>query len=550
MRNFSLRIFLLILVLVTAVLGSGIWLNYQLYQQAIRDTVAQRDERVAQAAALTIANAIRSRQQTIDQLAIVTQEGLLDTAQLEKAHPQFNYGFLYFHPEKESINISNNTQLWEAIQSVAWPTAAEKRIWPLRIDDETVILVSSMMNDGSFLIGAFSASLLVEQAISEVFNPSDDALLFVVDEHGTPLFVVGEQLHNEISLSHPGVQEALAGRSGTTYIDPSYLELEHIVAYSPVQEVGWALVVEEAWQAVANPWLEITPLVPLILLVPLAVALFMLWLVNRRIIRPLQFLARQATAFGQGEATELKHRRGAIGAIQELQEELDLMLAQIEASKSGLKRYLEAVNQGQEEERSRLARELHDGTLQTLIALDQQVKMALKRIPAAEQGHNLQRAEELLQESIIDLRRITRALRPSILEDLGLIPALEMLVRDVSQNYDLPVPLVVEGKVRVLPPPIPLTLYRIVQEALSNIGRHAAASSAYVRLTFEPHLVQLTISDDGCGFTTNVSPSTFAVHGHFGLLGMVERAELIGAELTFDSELGEGTQVRLTLPLR
>ncbi|MCB0033060.1 MAG: hypothetical protein KDE51_03485, partial [Anaerolineales bacterium] len=392
-----MRIFLLTLILVTAVLGSGIWLNYQLYQQAIRETVAQRDERVAQAAALTIANAIRSRQQTINQLAFVAPEGRLDTAQLETTHPEFNYGFLYLKSEQEVTNLNSEVQLWEAVQPVKWSTVSEERIWSIRMDNETVILVSSIAADGSLLIGAFSASLLIEQAISEVFNPSDDALLFVVDKQGTPLFIMGEQLHNEVSLNHPGVQEAFTGRSGTTYIDPSYLELEHIVAYSPVPEVGWALVIEEAWQTVANPWLEITPLVPLILLVPLAVALFMLWLVNRRIIRPLQFLAQQATAFGQGEATELGQRRGAIGAIQELQHELDLMLAQVEASKSGLKRYLEAVNQGQEEERSRLARELHDGTLQTLIALDQQVKMARKRIPATEQDQNLQRAAGLLQ---------------------------------------------------------------------------------------------------------------------------------------------------------
>jgi signal transduction histidine kinase len=209
---------------------------------------------------------------------------------------------------------------------------------------------------------------------------------------------------------------------------------------------------------------------------------------------------------------------------------------------------LGAVTAGQEEERRRLARELHDDTIQSLIALNQRgqlAQMALDGHPALEQ---LTEMQGMVAQMIDDLRRLTRDLRPIYLEDLGLVPALDMLARDTSTILKIPVNFQIPGSERRLQPEVELALYRIAQEALSNVVRHAHASHAKVHLEFTEQVITLTITDDGCGFEVPESPAEMAPVGHFGLLGMQERAVLVGARLTIGSAPGQGTHVDVILP--
>jgi len=145
------------------------------------------------------------------------------------------------------------------------------------------------------------------------------------------------------------------------------------------------------------------------------------------------------------------------------------------------------------------------------------------------------------------LRRLTRALRPIYLEDLGLVTALEMLAREISGGNSLSVNFQRTGQERRLSSEVELVLYRIAQEALNNIIRHAKATNALLHITYVDEKVQLEVSDDGIGFQIPNSPTDFAPSGHFGLLGMHERAELIGARLEIESALGEGTSLKVIL---
>ncbi|MGB3717211.1 MAG: sensor histidine kinase, partial [Candidatus Promineifilaceae bacterium] len=218
------------------------------------------------------------------------------------------------------------------------------------------------------------------------------------------------------------------------------------------------------------------------------------------------------------------------------------------AAQQSLRGHLGAVTAGQEEERRRLARELHDDTIQSLIALNQQgqlAQMALDGHPALEQLTDMQ---EMMAQIIANLRRLTRDLRPIYLEDLGLVPALDMLARDTNTVLNIPVNFEKSGAERRLGPEMELALYRIAQEALNNVARHAQASQAEVRINFTQDAVLLDIADDGCGFEVPESPAEMALGGHFGLLGMQERAELIGAHLTVISAPGQDTRVAVTLP--
>ena len=142
-----------------------------------------------------------------------------------------------------------------------------------------------------------------------------------------------------------------------------------------------------------------------------------------------------------------------------------------------------------------------------------------------------------------------RALRPTYLEELGLSPALEMLARDASQEIGIPVSFHVEGQSLRLAPEAELALYRIVQQALSNIGRHAEATQAWVSLDFRPERLTTVVRDDGRGFALPGRLTDFIAKSHFGLMGMKERAELAGGSLALESSPGSGTVVRVDLPL-
>jgi signal transduction histidine kinase len=154
----------------------------------------------------------------------------------------------------------------------------------------------------------------------------------------------------------------------------------------------------------------------------------------------------------------------------------------------------------------------------------------------------------MIEQTISDLRRVTRDLRPIYLEDLGLVTALDMLARDTERLSNISVTLQVSGERRRLQSDIELALYRIAQEALSNIVRHAKATNVTIHLEFGDPQVRLAVKDNGNGFVVPKDPAEMAASGHFGLLGIQERAELMGARMELASASNEGTKLSILLP--
>ena len=155
----------------------------------------------------------------------------------------------------------------------------------------------------------------------------------------------------------------------------------------------------------------------------------------------------------------------------------------------------------------------------------------------------------MTEQTIEELRRLTRALRPIYLEDLGLVTALEMLARETGQIAGIPVEFARQGAERRLESATELALYRMAQESLSNVARHAQASRAAMSIHFARQAVTLQVTDDGIGFTAPKHSSDVAPSGHFGLLGLYERSEMIGAHLEILSKPGEGSQVTIVVPI-
>jgi signal transduction histidine kinase len=263
----------------------------------------------------------------------------------------------------------------------------------------------------------------------------------------------------------------------------------------------------------------------------------------------LQALETKAVDLAWGDYEAIEESVGGIAEIERLQQTLIHLAEKVQRAQTGLHDYIGAITTGQEDERRRLARELHDETIQALIALNQRTQ--LSQIKLSEDPDAMAALEEiqaLTEETIQDLRRVVRDLRPLYLEDLGLVAALRMLAKETSESYNIPVHFVDQGNERRLSPDTELALYRIAQEGFSNIQRHSHASKASLVLSYSSEAILLKISDDGCGFDVPESPAEFAPQGHFGLLGIHERTELMGAEFEIQSKPEEGTNLVITLP--
>jgi len=212
-------------------------------------------------------------------------------------------------------------------------------------------------------------------------------------------------------------------------------------------------------------------------------------------------------------------------------------------------RYAALVIKVEEEQRRRLARELHDEPLQLFLHLARRLD-SLRDTAGVPPGVTDGLAEARIQalDAASRLRVLARDLRPPALDQLGLVPALSSLLADVEAEDGLAAELEVNGDTVRLPPEVELGAFRITQEAVRNTLRHAQAREVHVSLRFEPGTMTLVVVDDGRGFEP-VDVDELASDGHLGLLGMAERVHLLGGQLTVRSAPGEGTVTEAMIPL-
>lgn len=212
-----------------------------------------------------------------------------------------------------------------------------------------------------------------------------------------------------------------------------------------------------------------------------------------------------------------------------------------------LRSYVREITRAQEEERRRVSRELHDGTAQDLVLLGRLLDELIDEARAERRSSaELLRVRETSREILDSVRRFSRDLRPSVLDDLGLIPALEWLVADLMDRQDISAQFQQDGEPRRLAAETELALFRITQEALNNVQHHAHAEAVRVRISFNGEEVALTVEDDGRGFDP-ASLSALARSSRLGLLGMRERAQLVGGRMSVESRPGEGTRVAVSV---
>lgn len=532
----------LTLLLVGVSLGS-----FFIHQNAMRAMVGERDERAVRAAATLIESEIQRRIDFVRGLAVFTTPNEQDN--LEHARQQsvygsnlFDVGFMLSFQNGAKYILGGDELFWDAILLQSEGAVVST----LLFEDKPVVLITHYAPEsGVTAIGAFSPDKLLQSVLLNDFPAHGHTEVYVFDQSYHVLYQNSNRALESDPRDHPGVAEGLAGQSGATYVQTR--EDEHVIAYSFVPSTGWAIVIEEAWEMVASPILQTTLVTPLILAPALLLALLALWFGAEQIVKPLRSLEAKATRLAWGEFQEIEKPVHGIAEIRYLQNELIHMARQVKAAQQNLHSYIDAITRGQEDERQRLARELHDDTIQSLIALKQRAQLTRRALPKDVTLPSVDELEDLTEQTIQNLRRTIRALRPIYLEDFGLTSALEILLKETGQAAGLEIEFLHTGSERRLAPDVELALYRMVQEALNNTAHHAQAKKVSISVEFAPESVRICIDDDGVGFTPPASPAEFVPQGHFGLVGLYERAQLLGAKLEIQSAHKKGTQVVILL---
>jgi signal transduction histidine kinase len=557
-----ITIVLLPLTVILLVITFG---SITVHQQAMRSMVGERDTRLVSTAARALSAQIDLRIKELTGLAEMLSAPASEPVSSTLSNAgflltDFDNGLAIFDIQGKLLSAQGDSQLLDVLpaDSARWQTLfSELMLQPGKlqvinspVDNTNVGLILSPIGGDRMMVGAFSIPTLVENTMVDILPSESQLSAFLVDSNQQLLYKAGDA--GDYSRDHPGIAEALQGKSGTVYVNVS--GDEHVTAYSPVTSAGWALVTEESWEAVSTPTLRTTQVAPLVLVPALLIMLLALWLGTRQIVQPLRILESKAATLAMGDFKSIQEPVGGIAEIRHLQNELIVQSHKVQDAQRSLHGYIGAITAAQEEERHRLARELHDDTLQALIALQQRVRLTQLELqspmrPDIPGSAELNEIASLTEQTIENLRRLTRALRPIYLEDLGLVPALEMLARETRQGMGITVEFQRQGIEKRLDPTIELALYRMAQEALSNIARHAQAKHAKLSILFNPMSTSMQVVDDGVGFSVPENLSEYAPSGHYGLLGLHERVALIGASLQIQSSPGKGTNLTVSLPI-
>jgi signal transduction histidine kinase len=428
-----------------------------------------------------------------------------------------------------------------------------------------VLAVSAIDPTGSRFSGILSA-----------FDLGATGSAQVLDRRGVVIAATARGARFEPSPHWPRLAPALR--------DAGFASIEDgdgIIAAARLHEAPWTVAVN---QEQAETFAEARRLRNAILwLGPtlLALALLFAWGAARSVRRPIGLLTLSAERIAGGDLEEpiprlpddeigrlgrsLERMRVALkGSLDEIASanqalearvesrtrELQDLYRQLQERERWREELLRKVISAQEDERKRLARELHDETSQTLSALAMRIETALAASPAGAARDRLVEARALTVRTLEELHRLIFDLRPSVLDDLGLLSA----IRWYAERHLEPLGIVVqfeasgfEGRLR---PELETALFRVAQEAITNIAKHAEADTVLIQCLERDGRVSIEIEDDGKGFSPESLPPPAARERGLGLMGMRERVELFGGTIELDSAPGQGTRVGVSVPLQ
>lgn len=411
---------------------------------------------------------------------------------------------------------------------------------------QTALLAANHLEAAAPRLNSYPISQQRHLLETELLAPlveNETTLILVVNRAGEAIFASEALSHETAFQSHPGVAEALAGQAGV--IEASFDGELHAITYVPVAALDWALILEEQWAGLLDVRQNAPLLIPLLFVPIIGVALFYLWATQQWVLKPLQTVSKLAQAIGKGEFSQSLEPIHGVTELVDLHVKLQEMGVQLQKAQDKLRGYAQAIQQGQEEERLRVSQELHDDTIQSLVHLDQQVQLIQARLSREQKsGETIDQLNGVRGEAALisqNIRRLIHDLRPTYLNELGLVPAVKRHVEELRQRYPQQFVFEVNGRSPRLDPTVELALYRVMQESVSNAIKHANASRITVQLGYESNRAVLTVKDNGSGF------DPYLVGGMgYGLLNLQERARAIGATFEIVAN-GGGSRVQVSV---
>jgi signal transduction histidine kinase len=572
----SLRVRLLLLFAL-AVIPALAWIFYvHVEQRRLAATEAQDNAiRLAQLAAAQQAQLIQGAHQLLSVLAqlpaVRTEDAAACTTlftELLKRHPVYaNLGadrlngdvFCSATPLSHSLNVANHTWFQRAIQGQKFTIGEYQKS---RISNEFILVLGyPVFDDGGHVQGVVAASLHLDRlhqiATQAQFPPG--ATLTAIDRNGIIVARSPDPQH-WLGLSLPQaplIKAMLTQEEGTTQL-PGVDGVQRLYAFSRVRDasdvglyvsvgIPTAIAFAPAHQRLVR---NLFTLGAITLLIITAV-----WIgSNAFVLRPVNALLQATERLRAGDLsarTDLPHGDTELEQLAAAFDEMAWALRRRETEHQRAEETLQVLSrrllEAQESERRAIARELHDELGQALQALKINLQ-TVQRFPK----ENAQRVEEsiaIVDHTLQQVRNLSVDLRPSLLDDLGLVAALEWYVDRQAQRVGF------VGHCLADPPDLRVDLtvetvcFRVVQEALTNIARHAHATEVWVDLRRREQVLFLLIRDDGIGFDVPAARER-VIHGtSFGLLGMQERVELAGGHFEIRSTAGHGTEIHVRFPL-
>jgi signal transduction histidine kinase len=516
-------------------------------------------------------------------------------ADLFQQFDEFSTGFFFVnqsgevtlsHPAKlypPGTDLSAALHIQQALE-LGEPTISEP--YRDRLSDKPVAALAVPLFTNDQVSGLILGQIEFED--TRITMPLQEAASLGQTAHGAFFDAQGRALATTFGLPflsegehHTFYRDALAAGEPIVATVPFELDLpnepeghKHVMAFAPLQFAPWGVAI--GGDAIGETFTGIRQLrVGLILLGILAfTGVWGLTMFSgRHLIRPLQTLTRSAqqVAHGQLDSAIPTDGVGEIGELAQAVEEMRLQLAEnireltewndtlegrIQEKTKDLIRQQELTQQllrrvisAQEEERSRIARELHDDIGQTLSTIELSMNRLAKVLPAQDNdAHDrLDQSRTLVEQAVVELRQIIQDMRPHILDKLGLLPALAWISKQTLRQRGIEVNIDTEGRIARLPGEIEIVLFRIAQEAINNVIQHSQAQYVSIFLRQSESQISMLFSDNGQGWDMKPNEAKDMSPG-LGLVGMQERAALVGGQVQIESSVEQGTTIRVQIP--
>lgn len=401
------------------------------------------------------------------------------------------------------------------------------------------------------LLGEFTLSNLNWARDLNLLRTAPGGKGYIIDSASTIIYHPDAARIGQSVQSDPRLwQLVMAGQPGSMLYQPPGAAQPLVVSYAPIPGAEWGLITEQSWGAVVASIVPYQGVVLGLMGLGVALALIALFFSVGRVTRPLGSLVASARRVAEGKPYETIPLEGPPD-LKVLIQVVNGMVEHLLKQQTALRDYAVRVLHGQEEERLRLSHDLHDETVQELVGLTQRIDLCAAALGSdpKDARRRLVEIRAMAERTLDGVRRLSHNLRPSTLEDLGLAAALQALAAELGEEMpNARILCEVVGQEVRLQPELELTAFRIAQEALRNVRKHArSATRVDIALIYEEWGLMLMVEDDGGGFEMAGTESLIR-DGHLGLAGMIERAQLFVGELSVVSTPGEGTALSLRLP--